>query len=42
MKFMNWNCHGAASKEFLRVLNNFVQQRKPDLVALLEPKISGD
>lgn len=42
MKFMNWNCQGAASNEFLRVLRNFVQHYKLDMVALLEPRISGE
>lgn len=41
MIFMSWNCHGVASKEFQRVPRNFVQVHQPNLVALLEPRISG-
>lgn len=42
MKLMMWNCQRAASKEFLRVLNNYVKHNRTDIVALFEPRISGD
>lgn len=41
-KFMVWNCQGAASRAFLRALKDFVKTNKPDVIALLEPRIFGD
>lgn len=41
MKVMTWNCQGAASKEFMSVLKNFVKHNKPEIIVLLEPRISG-
>ncbi|XP_031119046.1 uncharacterized protein LOC116022462 [Ipomoea triloba] len=37
-----WNCQGAASKTFRRTLKHFCRLYSPDLVCLLEPKVSGD
>lgn len=42
MKIITWNCQGAASKEFICVLKKFIKHNKPNIIALLEPRISGD
>ncbi|XP_028752270.1 uncharacterized protein LOC114711983 [Neltuma alba] len=39
--FFVWNCQGAASSKFYRVLKSLLQGYKPDIVALVEPRISG-
>lgn len=36
-----WNCRGAGSKSFLRNLRELLFIHKPDVVALLEPRVSG-
>ncbi|XP_028808404.1 uncharacterized protein LOC114762973 [Neltuma alba] len=36
-----WNCQGAASRRFHTVLKSLLHGFKPDLIALLEPRISG-
>ncbi|XP_028796894.1 uncharacterized protein LOC114752327 [Neltuma alba] len=36
-----WNCQGAASSKFYRVLKSLLQGYKPDVVVLVEPRISG-
>ncbi|XP_028804741.1 uncharacterized protein LOC114759691 [Neltuma alba] len=36
-----WNCHGAASLKFRRVLKSLLWGYRPDLVVLVEPRISG-
>ena len=41
LSFLFWNCHGAASQFFRRTFKMFVQNYKPKLVALCEPRISG-
>lgn len=41
IKIMTWNCQGAASKEFMSMLKNFVKHNKHDIIVLLEPKILG-
>lgn len=41
MHIMTWNCQGAASRELMRVFKNFLHQFKVDIVAILEPRISG-
>ena len=40
--FLVWNSQGAASSAFRRALNSFTQGYRPDLVVLVEPKVSGD
>lgn len=42
LNFMVWNFHGATSNEFMKVLKNCVKQRKPHIIALLKPRISGE
>ncbi|KAJ8772685.1 hypothetical protein K2173_027862 [Erythroxylum novogranatense] len=41
IKFLYWNCRGAASMEFRAVLKDFVSVHQADAVVLAEPKISG-
>ncbi|XP_061367963.1 uncharacterized protein LOC133310979 [Gastrolobium bilobum] len=41
MNFLVWNCRGAAKKTFRTSLSNFTRKHKIDLVAILEPRISG-
>ena len=41
MNLLVWNCQGAASREFVRVLKDLLKQHKPDILGLLEPKVSG-
>lgn len=36
-----WNCQGAASREFIRVLKNFVNTYRLDMISIFEPRISG-
>lgn len=36
-----WNCQGAASREVLRFLLDMVNVHKPQVLGLLEMKISG-
>lgn len=35
------NCQGAASKGLMRSLKEFIRIHKPDVIGLLEPKVSG-
>ena len=36
-----WNCSGAASKSFNRTVKDMIQTFKPDLIGMVETKISG-
>ena len=38
---MAWNCQGVASSDFQSVLKSFIAIHRPDMVVLLEPRISG-
>ena len=40
-KIMVWNCCGAASKSFSLTVKDLTHLHKPDLLGLLETKISG-
>ena len=40
-KIMVWNCQGAASKNFRNVIKSLIAIHKPDMLVLLEPRISG-
>lgn len=42
MKIFCWNCQGDASRGFRSALLQFYKDAKPDIVSLLEPRISGD
>lgn len=41
MSIFVWNCQGAAANKFHTVLRSFIQGYKPDVVVLVEPRISG-
>ncbi|XP_019151953.1 PREDICTED: uncharacterized protein LOC109148673 [Ipomoea nil] len=41
MNLLVWNCQGAASRKFRRILGNFTKVYKPEIVCLLETKVSG-
>lgn len=41
MKIIVWNCRGAASKGFATAMRNLCMDFKPDVVVLLEPRVSG-
>lgn len=41
MIFLTWNCQGVAAKETQRTFKEVIRTHKPQLVGLLEPKISG-
>ncbi|XP_019160483.1 PREDICTED: uncharacterized protein LOC109157057 [Ipomoea nil] len=36
-----WNCQGAGGRDFHRVLKHLIKVHKPNLVGLVEPKVSG-
>ena len=40
-KILVWNCQGAASKKFCSVVNSLIEIHKPEMLMLLEPRISG-
>lgn len=39
MDCLVWNCQGAASKEFLRVLRDLLCVHRPKVLGLLEPRV---
>ncbi|KAI9117634.1 hypothetical protein K1719_011800 [Acacia pycnantha] len=41
MKILVWNCRGAASKGVAAVIRDMKRRHKPELVVILEPRISG-
>ena len=40
-KILVWNCQGAASRKFRNVAKSLIEIRKPDMLVLLKPYISG-
>lgn len=38
---ITFNCQGVASKPFLQVLRDMIKQHQHDILALLEPSVSG-
>ena len=40
-KILIWNCQGAASRKFRNVVKSLIDIHKPDMLVLLEPRISG-
>ena len=42
MGIIIWNANGAASEEFLRAVKEIIRVHKPDILGLLETRISGD
>ena len=41
MKLLIWNCQGASSSGFLRVLKDLLKRHNVACLGLLEPKVSG-
>ncbi|XVF74117.1 hypothetical protein PTKIN_Ptkin13bG0034500 [Pterospermum kingtungense] len=41
MDLLVWNCQGAASNEFLRLLRDLLRQHQPKILGLLETRVSG-
>lgn len=41
MKLLFWNCQGAATARFSRILKLFIAEYKPSDVALLETRVNG-
>lgn len=37
-----WNCRGAGSMSFLRNVKDLIKRHKPEILALLEPRIGGE
>lgn len=42
LKFLSWNCRGAKSAVFHRHLRHLVESHKPNMLALLEPKVHSN
>lgn len=40
LRFFIWNCQGAASNGFLRVLKSFINEFRPRVVVLVEPRVA--
>lgn len=40
-KFLVWNCRGAGNRSFLRHLKDLLATHRPQIFALLEPRVSG-
>lgn len=41
MSLFIWNTQGAAALKFMSILKSFIQEHKPQVLVLVEPKISG-
>ncbi|CAN1827032.1 hypothetical protein LINPERHAP1_LOCUS31793 [Linum perenne] len=41
IKIFSWNCRGAGHEEFIRSLRFYLTNYKPDIVIIVEPRISG-
>ncbi|CAL1407206.1 unnamed protein product [Linum trigynum] len=41
-KVFVWNCQGAGSRRFTRVFNEYKRRHRPQIVIIVEPRISGD
>ncbi|CAN1135879.1 hypothetical protein LINPERHAP2_LOCUS9126 [Linum perenne] len=41
LKLFSWNCRGAGNERFLSVFKDYITEHKPNVVILVEPKISG-
>lgn len=42
MIILNWNVRGASCKVFARALKELIRINKPDIIAIQEPRVSGD
>ncbi|KAJ4833138.1 hypothetical protein Tsubulata_006247 [Turnera subulata] len=41
LSILTWNCQGAGKRKFPRLCRDFCRNNKPDLLVILEPRISG-
>lgn len=41
LTIFSWSCQGCASGKFTQVFHEYNLEYKPDIVCLLEPRISG-
>lgn len=41
IKIFSWNCQGCASRKFLRVFQEYNAKHMPDIVCLVELRVSG-
>lgn len=41
IKILSWNCRGAGNRNFLMSLKDLISVHRPEIVAILEPRISG-
>ena len=41
MGILVWNCSGAASQSFNRLVKELIRIHKPDIMSLVVPRISG-
>ncbi|CAN1182866.1 hypothetical protein LINPERHAP2_LOCUS36213 [Linum perenne] len=42
IKLISWNCRGAGNDRFLSAFKSYILEFNPNVVILVEPKISGD
>ena len=42
MSILTWNCQGAFDKRFPSIFNSFVENYRPDVFVVMEPRISGN
>ncbi|XP_031402735.1 uncharacterized protein LOC116212324 [Punica granatum] len=41
MRVLCWNCRGAGSSRFVRVMKEMIRDHRPNIVVIVEPRISG-
>lgn len=41
LTLLSWNCCGAGNQQFLRNLRDLINIHDPDILAILEPRVSG-
>ncbi|KAA3465253.1 LINE-1 reverse transcriptase isogeny [Gossypium australe] len=41
LKIFSWNCQGCASRKFIRAFREYNAEYHPDIICLLEPRVSG-
>lgn len=41
MRILSWNCRGVGSPEFFQVQSDMIKYYRPDVLVLVEPKVSG-
>ncbi|KAH1131349.1 hypothetical protein J1N35_002727 [Gossypium stocksii] len=41
ISIFSWNCQGCANEKFPRSFREYIREHKPNIVSLLEPRVSG-